>query len=344
MANYAYFSLRKLSSAAALNGAYRHNYRESVPANVNPALSHLNDEAVHLDAASYNAAFNERLAGLEYYKDHKFRKDGVRAFELTLEYSPEAAGTFDLDSWKKANVEWLKEQFGETNVISVVFHYDEGTYEGTGAIHGHAVIIPEDNRGRICARSFVNGKGSLIAMQTSYADAMKQFGLERGLKGHHMKHETIQRMYARTEAELSKEPVPVKLQGESDKDYANRLRDRIEDMKAASVRQKYLHEKEIREIKAKQKPETSKDKEIAYLKKENSRLTDSVKGIEREFGQRGGVQAVIKKADTLDDLNYAIANHPDEELAARASKDAGKLLEWAADRKKRQQNTLKDTR
>lgn len=344
MANYAYFSLRKLSSAAALNGAYKHNYRETVPANVNPELTHLNDEAVVLSTDNFNDAFQDRLDSLDYYRDHSFRKDGVRAFELTLEYSPEAAGTFDLDSWKKANVDWLKETFGEKNVISVVYHYDEGTYEGAGAIHGHAVIIPEDDRGRICAKSFVNGKGSLVRMQSSYAEAMEQFGLSRGLMGQHMKHETIQKMYARTADELAKEPVPVKLRGESDLDYANRLKDKIEDMRAANVRQKYLHEKEIREIKARQKPESSKDKEIAYLRKENKELRKREKGMEHEFGSRGGVQTVLEKADTLDNLNYAIAHHPDETLAARSSADAKKLLEWAEERKKKQKTGSKESR
>lgn len=344
MANYAYVSLRKLSSPAAMSGAYRHNYRESVPANVNPALTKLNDEAVKLNAASYNDAFNKRLESLDYYKNHKFRKDGVRAFELVLEYSPEAAGSFDVEAWKKENVEWLKKQFGGKNVVSVVFHYDEGTYEGAGAIHGHAIIIPEDDRGRICAKSFINGKGSLSAMQTSYADTMGQFGLKRGLRGHGMKHEDIKRMYARTADELSKEPVPVKLRGESDRDYAGRLKDRIEDMKAVSVRQKYLHEKEIREIKAQQKPETAKDREIAYLQKENKRLSDNLKGIEREFGSRGGVQTVLEKADTFDDLNFAIENCPNDELADRASTDAKALLAWAAREKKKQQNIQPEQR
>lgn len=332
MANYAYVSLRKLSSVAALTGAYKHNYRIAVPANVNPELSHLNDEAVKLDAKNFNDAFERRLGELDYYKDHKFRKDGVRAFELTLEYSPEAAGTFDLENWKKANVEWLEKKFGKKNVISVVYHYDEGTYEGAGAIHGHAIIIPEDDRGRICAKSFVNGKGSLVEMQDSYAASMEQFGLKRGIKGHHMKHEAIARMYARTAEELEKEPTPVKLRGESDHDYAERLKNRIEDMKAASVRRGYLHEKEIREIKAERKTESQKDKRIAYLERENKSLSDRIGLAEREFETRGGVQNVLDKADSLDYLNYAIQNHPDSELAASVSEGAGKLIAWARER------------
>lgn len=341
MANYAYVSVRKLSTTTALNNAYKHNYRLYTPANVNPELSHLNDEAVVLEADGFKDAFQKRLESLEYYKDHKFRKNGVRALELTLEYSPEAAGTFNLDEWKKANVEWLQEKFGKENVISVVYHYDEGTYEGAGVIHGHAVVIPVDDRGQICSNSFIQGKKSLMDLQTEYAKAMSPFGLKRGISGQHMKHEDIARMYARTADEFAKEPIPVQFQGESDKDYADRLVTRIEDMRAANVRQKYLHEKEIRELKAEGRvmTESQKDKRIAYLEGENERLSDVIKDMDGMVREHGGVQRVVEKADNLDMLNYAIENHPDESLAINASEVNSRLLDWARKEKKKQKET-----
>lgn len=330
MANYACVSLRKLNSTSSLAGAYRHNYREESTPNVDPELSHLNDEAVKLKAANYVEAFNERLKSLEYYKDHKFRRDGVRAFELVLDYSPEAAGSFDVDAWKKANVEWLQKKFGEKNVVSVVFHYDEGVYAGSGAIHGHAIVIPEDSRGRICASSFIDGKRSLVELQDSYADAMKQFGLERGIRGQHASHKTIKQIYAKAAETLAKDPVPEKMRGESDRDYENRLKDRIEELKAASVRKDYLHEKEVRELKAAQQPESWKDKRISFLEAENSELKDGSARLEEQISARGdSVQEVLDKAESLDLLNYGVQNHPDRRRAAAVSAGARDMISWA---------------
>lgn len=337
MANYAHFSLRKLSTTGAINAAYNHNYRVSLTENVNPARSHLNDEAVKLDAADYMDAFEKRFRSLDYYKDHKLRKDAVKAMELTLEYSPEAAGTFDVDEWKKANVEWLQETFGKDNVVSVMFHYDEGVCEATGAIHGHAIVIPVDDRGHICAKSFVNGKNSLVEMHDSYARAMEPFGLSRSLKGMHMPHEKITQIYAKAADEMEKTPIPVKLQGETDHDYAERLKKQIDDMRAANVRTKALHEKEIREIKAQNRTRTEdqKDKRIAYLEKENERLEGRIKEQDDLVRERGGIDVVIRKAEDLDMLNYGIQNHPDDQFAAAASDSALKMIEWARKEKKR---------
>lgn len=342
MANYACVSVRKLTSTQALVGAYKHNYREISTPNVNPALSHLNDEAVKLDGKNYKDAFDKKLASLDYYKDHKFRKDGVRAFELTLEYSPEAAGTFNLDEWKTENVKWLQDYFGKDNVASVMFHYDEGVYEGCGAIHGHAIVIPVDDRGHICADSFIRGKGSLVKLQNSYAKSMERFGLERGIQGGHMKHEDIARIYKRTSMELAKEPVPAKIQGESDKDYADRLRQRIEGMKAADVRKDYLHEKEVRELKAQNRTrtKTQKDKRIAYLETENGRLENELDDINGQVRELGGWNACFEKAESLDLLNYGIENHPDEEFAEAVSSNAGEMIEWARSERKKQRTNI----
>lgn len=338
MANYAFISVRKISSPSALAGAYKHNYRIITPANVNPELSHLNDEAVHLDAEDYNDAFDKKLKSLEYYKDHTFRKDGVRAFEITLEYSPEAAGTFDVEAWKKANVEWLQEKFNNQygdNVVSVVFHYDEGAYEGCGAVHGHAIIIPVDNRGHICAKSYINGKYALSELQTSYAKKMEQFGLQRGIEYSRLKHEDIKAMYAKTKSELDRANVPVKYEHESDKDYAERLKQHVRETNAAHIHEVDLYKKEIREIKAQNRSETEKDSQIAWLQGKNKYLSNELEANEELIRERGGVQSVIQKAENWDLLNYAIQNHPDESLAIKASNIDSELLEWAEEEKKK---------
>lgn len=80
----------------------------------------------------------------------------------------------DIDAWAKESVDWLKDTFGEENVLSAVLHLDETTP------HIHAVIIPIDERNRLCAFSFTGKKSQMRQMQTTYASRVKRFGLERG--------------------------------------------------------------------------------------------------------------------------------------------------------------------
>ena len=108
----------------------------------------------------------------------KIRKNAVYALEFIFAFSPEAEGTFDLIEWSKSNIRWLKENFGGSqNIIHCRLDMDEAT------AHNHAVLVPifeVDGERKLAARKYVNGKVALSKLQTSYAEYMKEFGLERG--------------------------------------------------------------------------------------------------------------------------------------------------------------------
>ena len=108
----------------------------------------------------------------------KIRKNAVYALEFIFAFSPEAEGTFDLIEWSKANIRWLKDNFGGSkNIISFRLDMDESTP------HNHAVVVPiveVDGERKLAARKYVNGKIALSKLQTSYVEYMAEFGLERG--------------------------------------------------------------------------------------------------------------------------------------------------------------------
>ena len=108
----------------------------------------------------------------------KIRKNAVYALEFIFAFSPEAEGTFDLIEWSKANIRWLKDNFGGSqNILHFRLDKDESTP------HNHAVVAPifeVDGERKLAARKYVNGKVALSKLQTSYAEYMKEFGLERG--------------------------------------------------------------------------------------------------------------------------------------------------------------------
>ena len=113
--------------------------------------------------------FQHRTEGL------RIRSNAVLGYEVVLAYSPEAEGRIDHDKWLRENVKWLARNFGgKDNIPFVTFHADESTR------HMHAVVIPIDDKGKLNARFYTGGKAKLSKLQDSYAEAMEQFGLERG--------------------------------------------------------------------------------------------------------------------------------------------------------------------
>lgn len=200
---------------AAMSG---HVERRITPANVITTLTYLNEELVEFPKGVTNRteAIQHRLdnAGLE----RKIGKNQVRALRVMLSGSPEdmkrirQAG--QLDAWAKDSCGWLQKTFGKENVVSAVLHLDEKTP------HIHATVVPitrgerrkaklereknaqsgkrtyrtKKDRPRLCADD-VMARDKLKAYQTTYAEAMAKYGLQRGIDGSEAKHISTQQYY-----------------------------------------------------------------------------------------------------------------------------------------------------
>ena len=200
---------------AAMSG---HVERKISPANVITTLTYLNQELIEFPkgVASRTEAIQHRLdnAGLE----RKIGKNQVRALRVMLSGSPEdmkrirQAG--QLDAWCKDSCGWLQKTFGKENVVSAVLHLDEKTP------HIHATVVPivrgerrkaqlerarnaagrkrtyrtKKDRPRLCADD-VMARDKLKAYQTTYAEAMAEYGLKRGVEGSEAKHISTQQYY-----------------------------------------------------------------------------------------------------------------------------------------------------
>ena len=200
---------------AAMSG---HVERRITPANVITTLTYLNEELVEFPKGVTNRteAIQHRLdnAGLE----RKIGKNQVRALRVMLSGSPEdmkrirQAG--QLDAWAKDSCGWLQKTFGKENVVSALLHLDEKTP------HIHATVVPitrgerrkaklereknaqsgkrtyrtKKDRPRLCADD-VMARDKLKAYQTTYAEAMAKYGLQRGVEGSEAKHISTQQYY-----------------------------------------------------------------------------------------------------------------------------------------------------
>ena len=138
----------------------------------------------------------------------KIGTNQVRAIRVLLTGSNEDMKRMEedgrLDGWCSDNLKWLRETYGERNLVSAVLHMDEKTP------HIHATIVPivtgerrkarqDEQNGkkkyrkkntqdvRLCADD-VMARHKLKHYQDTYAQAMSKYGLQRGVDGSLAKH------------------------------------------------------------------------------------------------------------------------------------------------------------
>lgn len=101
------------------------------------------------------------------------------------------------EAWIKANYAFMVREFGKENIVRFVLHRDERTP------HVHVVTVPLTKDGRLSAKEVMGNRKDMQGRQDRYANAMKVFGLERGIRNTGIKHESAKEYYARMEESLS---------------------------------------------------------------------------------------------------------------------------------------------
>lgn len=188
----------KAKGAGSIAGKSTHNYRLAEVPNADPQRAHLNKEYInaHLDLApAIEARIQE--AGIK-----RIRHDAVKGMEFLLTASPErfkrdesgqVTGDVRNSKWVGENLRFLQEKYG-ANLVAFTLHQDEKTP------HIHAVVVPITADGRLSAKELFNPQ-TLRQLQTDYAQAMKPFGLERGVEGSRARHVEMKQIYGMQQAE-----------------------------------------------------------------------------------------------------------------------------------------------
>jgi hypothetical protein len=107
--------------------------------------------------------------------------------------------------WKSATTEqqekffnrcvaWLGDKYGRENILVATIHRDETSP------HLSAFVVPLTADKRLSAKEFIGNKTKMSEDQTTFADKMKDLGLQRGIKGSKAKHQTIREYYAHANA------------------------------------------------------------------------------------------------------------------------------------------------
>ena len=192
-----------------------HIERTVHPKNADRTRTHLNRELVQFPEGvrSRTQAIAHRIetAGIR----RKVSANQVKAIRILLTGSNkdmkqmEAEGR--IEDWCNDSLKWIRETYGEQNLVSAVLHMDEKTP------HIHATVIPivtgerrkagqEEQNGkkkyrkknpqdvRLCADD-VMARHRLKHYQDTYAQAMNKYGLQRGVDGSLAKHISTMQYY-----------------------------------------------------------------------------------------------------------------------------------------------------
>ena len=279
-----------------------------VPDNADKSRTHLNREFIRFPDGVVN-----RTAAIQYRIDHaglhrKVGSNQTKAVRIILTGTHEQMARLEregrLEAWTAANLRWLKDTFGEENLVSCVLHMDEKTP------HLHATIVPivtyaRERRKREGERKNSTKSGPRLSAddvmkrwrlreyQDSYAKAMRPFGLERGVVGSTARHKANSTYYK--EAIVKYETDIAWLQEEVEKAKEGR-----------STILALFGKGEL----AKAKRELSvKDAEIARLKEEIAKMQSAKVQVQQRHrselsslkdGYKAEIAEAIKRAETAE--------------------------------------------
>jgi len=187
---YAIMRCKKLSTMSNVANSLKHCHRERETPNADPDRT---PENAHMAARSAD----EAMGRLRELLPEKRRKDAVLAVEYVMTASPEW--------WKQASREkqetffarsqaWLAKKYGQDRIITATVHRDELTP------HLSAFVVPLTQDGRLSAKEFTGGRAQLARDQSTFAAAVADLGLERGIEGSRATHTRVKSFYGALEA------------------------------------------------------------------------------------------------------------------------------------------------
>lgn len=152
--------------------SYRHADKSLRHLNVDYSVNELTD-------MDYNEAILHRVEQ-GYTKSKKIRESAIYSVNVMLSASHDKMKEIEKDpalfkKWVEENYAFCEENFGKENIVRFTLHRDEKTP------HIHCVFVPITPDGRLSAKDFIGTGAKLEKFQSSYADAMAQFGLRRGV-------------------------------------------------------------------------------------------------------------------------------------------------------------------
>ncbi len=186
---YAVMRFNKLKTMGQVSSRGAHNERTRDTPNADGARRHENERLA--GSGDWQADVQDRLDDAP-----TIRSNAVLALDFVFTASRDFFADGDparVSAWRDRTMDWLRDRFGAENVVGAILHRDELTP------HIQAMVVPIDERGKLAAKTFIGTPSKVSEMQTTYAAAVRDLGLERGVKGSVAEHQTVREFYAKIE-------------------------------------------------------------------------------------------------------------------------------------------------
>lgn len=177
---YAIFGFAKLKTPANIAGVLAH---------MNRSRPTINSNGKENDVLIAPKPLPEIEQELSLYRP---RKGAVLCYDILLAASPSwfsGKSEDQIREWEQASLKWLADTFTPEAIQGCVCHRDESNP------HIQAAVLPIVGS-RLCATHYTGNREKLRGLWTSYAEAMKPFGLQRGKKYSPATHKDIKAYYA----------------------------------------------------------------------------------------------------------------------------------------------------
>ncbi len=363
-----YAVLHIMKASGSCTAIARHIERSTQPDNAHPELRHLNRD----DFIKYPDGVDGLGEAIQHRLDHagltrKIGKNQVLALNVLMTSDGDAlrrlADEGRLDEWAQVSVGWAKQTFGEDNVVAAHLHMDEQTP------HLHVTVVPivtaerkkkaseakakkryrtKSKEGPRLSANDIMTRDNLTRFQDTYAEAMEQFGLERGIRGSEARH-VDQHEYYR-QCQIRKKDLEQDVAGLSaEKKQLDTENRSLEKRKAELERGNRWIEKTFADTKAANTEMSRQNSELEKRKtelvKENSSLAATNTTLSDEKRQ---LEAEKKKvADEIADIEADKSKLIDERSAYAKETDAARkeketALQEAADAKAQRDSNRKD--
>lgn len=185
---YCNVDIKKMGDMQANNSA-AHNLRQIPSKNVNSKKTHLNTFYAGTSSLNFSQDVATRL------KAFNVRKNAVKTVNLVFSASPELFKDKEKAKlWEKQTWEFIKNEFGEKNVVYAVVHKDEKTP------HWQVSVIPVDPKGKLNASHFFDGRKKCDEFISRYHNAVKNLGLKKSKGKDKASPQSTQEFYRKVKA------------------------------------------------------------------------------------------------------------------------------------------------
>ena len=291
--------IQKIKSMQALRERERHNTRNKTVLNADNSKNIKIEGQVNL--VPKVQALEKQLNKLN---KRKTRKDAIRVIEILFTSDKQFFNRVDGEQYFELCKEWLKETFGEFNILQSVIHLDEECE------HMHCILTTvKDNKFNYSA--YVRGRQDLRALQDSFHKKVECLGLQRGQKSEITQskytqtkewHKKVQKAEEKVKALNPENRFNFAVKGVIAEEEQQVLRNKIESLNKDNINLKTELNKALNKSK-------DIEKDLYALKSYNKKL---IEGDEKEKEKR--IDDVIKSERQLEEIIQDIKIPSIEEL------------------------------